>query len=345
MTRTDVADLARDILGIGPPRAAETARRQQIGIGVAAVVVVVVTALVLGLLYLRPPGYQRFSAEFTNTSGVRSGDQVRIAGIQVGKVESLRVDGDRVLVGFTVRNGERIGAETSIAVKLLTPVGGRFLQLTPTGDRPLGDAVIPSERVSGTYDLSSILEAATPKAEALDGTKFRALIERTHEGMKAQPWLGKDVLDTIADLADELVTRSGQLQRTLRVSDEYVAATATDRKVLFQLIVSLGEIGQELGSRHVQVRRVFNLLTRLLRFIERPVLAYADRIEGPVHDIADMLERLEPKAANIDKALSDVETALAGATSMLGTQGIRLDQGSRTVTGVKLCVPAPGREC
>ena len=345
MTRARGADLARDILGIGRPGDAATARRQQIGIGVVAVVIVVVTTLVLGLMYVRPPGYQRFTAEFANASGVRTGDQVRVAGIEVGKVESLRVDGDRIRVGFTVRNGESIGADTSIAVKLLTPVGGRFLQLSPKGERPLGDTAIPAERVTGTYDLTSILEEATPKVEALDGSTLRTVIERTHEGMKAQPWLGRDVLDAIADLTDELSTRSDQLHQALGVSDEYVAATATDRKVLFELVASLGEIGRDLGTRHVQVRRVFNLLTRFFRFLERPVLAYGERIEGPVHDIADMLERLEPKAANIDKALADVEKALAAATSVLGRQGMQIDQGSHTVTGVSLCVPAPGREC
>ncbi|MCF8571689.1 MlaD family protein [Gordonia sp. HY002] len=345
MKRSAIADKFVDLLGAGPPRGARIARRQQIGIGLSAVAVLAVISAVLGVLYVVSPGYQRLSAEFVNASGVRAGDQVRIAGIRVGSVESLDIDGDRVHVRFTVREGEHIGSDTAIAVRLLTPVGGRFLQVKPKGGEPLGDGIIPAVKVTGTYDLSSILEQATPKMQALDGSRLRTVIDRVHEGMTAEPWLGRDVLDATANLASQLATRADQMQTTLQMSDEYVAATAADRKILFTLIASLSDIGSELGVRHVQVRRVFNLLKRLIVLLERPVTAYAQRIEGPVNDLADLLERLEPKAQTVDKAVGDVESALSTARTLLGSGGVTLDQGKRPVTGVDLCVPSPGKEC
>ncbi|MEJ9080266.1 MlaD family protein [Gordonia malaquae] len=339
------AEFVRDIIGLGRPRDDAEARRNQIGLGLAAVAVVSIMSLVLGYLYLRPVGYRQYTAWFVNSSGVRSGDQVRVAGITVGRVDSLDIDGDHVRVGFSVKRDVALGSETSIAVKLLTPVGGRFLQIAPKGDRPLGGAVIPSERVTGTYDLSTVLEHATPKAAAIQGKKLREMIVSIREGMDAQPMLGRDLLDTTDDLTTKLAARSDRLHNALAVSDEYVRATAGDREILFTLVASLGRIGTELGVRHAQVRRVFNLLKRLFLFLERPIVAYSQAIEPVVNDLEAILHRVEPSVARVEASVASVEGALATVDRLVSGGGVHIDQGEAVVTGINLCVPTAERGC
>ncbi|GAC51840.1 hypothetical protein [Gordonia amicalis] len=54
-------------------------------LGIGFVVIVVVTLLVLGLLYMRPPAQKTFSFETTDASAVTAGQDVRVAGISVAR--------------------------------------------------------------------------------------------------------------------------------------------------------------------------------------------------------------------------------------------------------------------
>ncbi|WOC14273.1 MlaD family protein [Gordonia sp. MP11Mi] len=340
-------DWFQDVMGVGRVRADDQAKRHQLWIGALAGVTVVVVAAALGLLYLKPLGHTEYTANFENSSGVRTGDQVRIAGILVGQVTSLDIEGDHVKVRLSVEDDVHVGVDSSIAVRLLTPVGGRYLQLAPKGSRPLGGGIIPPERVTGTYDLTSLLEEVTPKAAELDGAKLRDLLTGVERGIRGQPKAATRILDNASSLTEQFARRSDQLKGALKVSDEYVRATAEDRQVLFALVRSLGEIGVELGVRHEQVRRVFNLLTKLFQFFERPATAYADVLEGPVNDIADILERLEPRVEKVDASMNAVEHALGRVKGLVGGDGsgLTVDHGAQTLTGMTLCIPSVSRGC
>lgn len=345
ISMSEILSRAQDMIGIGTVRDDAVARRHQQMFGVLAMVVVVIVAVALGVTYLRPIGYAQYTAHLSNASGVRTGDQVRIAGIQVGKVNALTIDGDHIRMAFSVKHGVFVGRESSLAVKLLTPVGGRYVALTPKGTTGLGDTPIPPDRVTGTYDISSLLEDATPKAAQLDGNALHSLIDTIETGMAGQPTAMSHILDTASSLTSSLAQRSQGLQVALRVSDEYVAATAADRKILFTLVANLGKIGIEIGLRHEQVYRTFNLLKRLFLFLERPVIAYSQSLQRPVDDLADILDRLQPRMNEVDRSFQAFTQAFDSVKQMIGDQGIEIDQSNKVITGVKLCVPSAGRNC
>lgn len=274
VNREAIAERARDLLGAGRLRSGEEHRRDEIILGICAAGVVAVVAAALGLVYLRPLGYSDYRAEMTNASGVRAGDQVRVAGIMVGKVKSVGVERDRVAISFSVKSDVRVGNDSSLAIKMLTPVGGRYLMLSSRGGSSLGTKAIPKERVSGTYDMASIIEKTTPKIEKMDGTKLRSVIEAASKTLNSDTGAIGKILDSSAKLADALGERSEQLQGALRVSDEYLTATTKDRDVVFALLKSLGEIGVGLGVRYDQVQRVFNLLKKFFILLDRVLTFY-----------------------------------------------------------------------
>lgn len=344
-SRAQLAERGRDLLGVGPLRGDAESRRDQIGLGLLAVLVVGIVAVALGAVYIRPLGYTEHHAQMSNASGVRPGDQVRVAGIAVGKVESVAVAGDHVDVAFTVESGVRVGNESTIAVKMLTPVGGRFLQLAPKGGADLGDGVIPRERVTGTYDMSSIIEQSTPKIEPLDGTTGRKVIEAARKALGGNQGALTELIDASVSFTDKMSVRTEQLQGALRVSDEYVTATGKDREIVFTLVRNLAEIGVGLGVRYDQVRRVFNLLQRFFILLDRIATFYEVGFEKAVDAGADLLSRLKPSVDAIAGTLKDVDAALEQLRKSLSPQGVTIDQSGRTVQGVQVCVPNPARRC
>src|ERR1700755_3575720 len=126
-------------------RTLEPANRARIGL-----MGIIVTILVIGagqsitnvpMLLARPSYY----GQFTDTGGINNGDKVRIAGMDVGKVEGLKIDGDHIVVTFSIGT-ETIGPESRLAIKTDTILGKKILdveargtkQLRPGASLPLG---------------------------------------------------------------------------------------------------------------------------------------------------------------------------------------------------------------
>ena len=61
--------------------------------------------------------------------GLYAGDDVRISGVQVGKVESIRLDGRIAKVDFTVQEDHPVFSNTVAAVRYQTLVGQRYVEL------------------------------------------------------------------------------------------------------------------------------------------------------------------------------------------------------------------------
>lgn len=118
----------------------------------------------------------RYTAEFSEAAGLHAGNEVRVAGIKVGKVDrvGLNADGNKVNVVFTVAN-TWIGDQTQASIQIKTLLGQKFLGLTPRGSRsadptkPLTDTIAPYDVIEAFSDASNQLsELDTDKvAESL----------------------------------------------------------------------------------------------------------------------------------------------------------------------------------
>ena len=73
------------------------------------------------------------SAALSEAGGLKAGDDVRIAGVKVGKVTAVDLDGDHVRVDFRVGRDTELGSETSATVRIKTILGQKYLALEPAG--------------------------------------------------------------------------------------------------------------------------------------------------------------------------------------------------------------------
>src|SRR5580698_7593329 len=102
---------------------------------------IIVTLLVIGvgqsitsvpILFARPAYY----GQFTDSGGVSAGDKVRIAGMDVGKVEALDIEGDHIVIKFSIGTNT-IGTESRLAIRTDTILGKKVLEIEPRGNQPL----------------------------------------------------------------------------------------------------------------------------------------------------------------------------------------------------------------
>jgi len=91
------------------------------------------------MLFATPTYY----AQFADTGGINKGDKVRIAGVDVGKVRSMEIDGDKVKIGYSL-DGTQIGTESRASIRTDTILGKRDIEIEPRGTKPLrASGVLP----------------------------------------------------------------------------------------------------------------------------------------------------------------------------------------------------------
>src|SRR3954454_11244520 len=99
-------------------------------------------------------GGDTYYAAFSESGGLKANDEVRIAGVRVGKVESVGLEGDHVKVTFRVDTDSGFGKDTNAAIKVKTLLGAMYPSLEPAGSGQLGEgSEIPVERTSSPYDV------------------------------------------------------------------------------------------------------------------------------------------------------------------------------------------------
>lgn len=109
-----------------------------------------------------------YHADFQDASGLKVGDQVEIAGIRVGRVDGMSIDGTHIRVDFDV-HGQKFGSNSTASIEVLNLLGEKYLKLTPIGDDTLaGGSTIPLNHTTAGYDIVGALTDLTNTTGQID---------------------------------------------------------------------------------------------------------------------------------------------------------------------------------
>jgi phospholipid/cholesterol/gamma-HCH transport system substrate-binding protein len=245
-------------------------------VAVGAVGILIVAAMVTAVFsYDRIPfikGTSDHSAYFSEAGGIKPGSDVRVSGLGVGRVSSVHLDGTRVLVDFTVRDGVELGDRTEAAIKTETVLGTKFLELTPRGDRGLAGP-IPLERTKSPYDLPDALGDLTTTISALDTTQLSSALSTLADTFKDTPPDLKIALEGVARFSDTLNTRDAQLRNLLADANTVTAVLAKRSDQIANLVANANALLSELLSQRNSVDALMTNLT-----------AVSEQISGAVDD-------------------------------------------------------------
>ncbi len=135
---------------------------------VSLVVLLVVMAAAFNLQKF--PGFSGtgYHVQLADASGLHKGNMVQIAGVRVGRINALHINGGHITVDFDVK-GAKMGERTQASVQVLNLLGEKYLQIDPKGSGEMhGGATIPESRTYGGYDIVSTLSELTTRTEAIE---------------------------------------------------------------------------------------------------------------------------------------------------------------------------------
>jgi phospholipid/cholesterol/gamma-HCH transport system substrate-binding protein len=114
-------------------------------------------SLKLGKLEVLGGQAYELQAEFDSASGLKPGAAIEIAGVEIGRVKTISLRGDRASVSLAIWNGERLYSDAIASIKTRGIIGEKFVALSPGA---AGDVLKPGGTIRDTesgLDLEQVI--------------------------------------------------------------------------------------------------------------------------------------------------------------------------------------------
>jgi len=260
---------------------------------VGAVSLAVIAALVLAAFRAEDlpliGGGDTYYAAFSEAGGLKANDEVRIAGVRVGKVKSVDLDGDHVRVEFLVDRGVDFGSTTAAAIKVKTLLGAMYLSLQPDGGGQLAEgSEIPRQRTSSPYDVVDAFAGLADRSERIDTDQLAQSLNTVAELTENTPEEFQAALRGVSDLSANIAARDEQLNTLLgnlrKVSGvlgdrrQDLVALMRDGDKLFRALVARRQAVSDLLDSSSELSVQLTGLVRDTRTDLKPALDHLDSV-------------------------------------------------------------------
>ncbi|HLS76729.1 MAG TPA: MlaD family protein [Nocardia sp.] len=315
--------------------------------GVAGMCLAVLLVAVIGLVYVRgTESAHTYTAEIAQAGQIREGDDVRLAGIPVGKVKSLDLLADRVRMTFTVADEVFVGDRTALSVRMLTVVGGYYLALEPAGVEPLGSQVIPRERVTLPYTLTQVFQAAIEPVSGLDGELVRENLDAVAAAVGGSPEAVRAAITATEDLAEIMDRQNADISRAIALAEEYLTAMSGASEVLAQLVRNLGTLQTIVQTYKSQVAQALYDVSAVLGGLAPLGWAWDETVRERAQPLAELVPRLTELGDRMGVLLDSLITLGQRLLPLAAPEGgVAVDHSGASVALPGLCVPVPGGGC
>jgi phospholipid/cholesterol/gamma-HCH transport system substrate-binding protein len=240
------------------------------------------------------------SATFDDVTGLLPNDNVKVAGVVVGKVTGIRVERGRAVVDFDVDDDVRVPTDTSASIRWRNLLGQRFVYLYP-GDASTvlrdGGRI---DKTRSVVDLGELFNRLGPIVKAIEPAQVNAFLDSITAALDGNEEQLRSAIDDLATLTAGLAARDEAIGR---------------------LIENLNTVAGTITSRDAQIRTVLdNLLALATTFREN-----TDVLDSAITDLGDVSDNfgtlLENNRAQIDRIVD----SLTALVQLVGTKLTSLD--------------------
>lgn len=290
-----------------------------------------------------------YAAEFSNVSGLRVGDDVRAAGVRVGRVEAINLrGGDTARVRFTLSDQQGLFDTTGIVIRYQNLLGQRYLSLTPgeeKGTRLEAESVVPVTRTSPGFDLTALLNGFEPLFATLEPAEINQMSESIMAVMQGQGGtiesllaetaeltnhladkddVLKRVLDNLTPVLQNIGTQDQQLDSTIESLQTLMTRLAAERTTIGETIDGVAELSAVTADLATDVRPAFDADVASLR---RTAKLFVDNTDSLIRAFTTLPQTTEafarPMSAGtwLDIYICNIVTDVRGRDVPLGPDG------------------------
>jgi virulence factor Mce-like protein len=308
----------RGALAIGPAGPFRSRRERRIFSSAAAIFVV---AVLVGGWLVYATGHQgkQITAYFSETIGVYPGSSVRILGVPVGTVDSVRPAGQQVRVVMTVDHGIAVPARAQAVVVAPSVVADRYVQLTPAytgGPQIASGAVIPASRTATPVEVDQLYASLDKLATALgpEGVnKHGALSGVIKTGVANLGGNGAALGNTITQFGQAMGTlggSAGNLAATVNHLQQFTTMLKNNNSQVVEAEQQLAQVSGFLSDDRQDLGTALDELATALGQVQSFIASNRALIKSNVTKLAGVTQLLVRERSSLAEALDDAPLAV-----------------------------------
>ncbi|MDJ0441104.1 MCE family protein [Rhodococcus qingshengii] len=247
--------------------------------------------------------HREYSAYFAEAGGLKPDSPVNVAGVTVGKVTKMELEGDRILVRFSA-SGVTLGTETQAAIKTRTVLGSKTLDISPRGDIPLSNNdVIPLEHTSSPYLLTDTLGELTTTISGLNTDDLSQALGVLGDTLdKSEPNLGA-ALDGVTRLSSSISSRDEILRSLLGNAEGVTDVLATRSSQINTLILDGATLFTALDQRRTSIDILLTNLSSVSQQLKSLISENEAQLTPTLDKVNSIVDLLEERKDDITKTL------------------------------------------
>jgi phospholipid/cholesterol/gamma-HCH transport system substrate-binding protein len=267
----------------------------------AALAVILVGGVVVVLRTTELINRTHVVAYFENSNGIYAGDDVRIVGVPVGRIESIEPQPTSVKISLWYDSKYKVPADAKAAILSPTLVTARSVQLTPayTGGPVMDDnAVIPRERTAVPVEWDEVRQQLEKLTETLQPT---------------EPGGVSPLGSVINTAADNLRGEGANIRDTLIKLSQAISALGDHSTDIFSTVKNLAILVSALQDSTNLMRQLNQNLASVTGLLAND----PDEVANAVRDLNNVVGEVQTFVAENREALGTTSDKLAGVTQAL----------------------------
>jgi phospholipid/cholesterol/gamma-HCH transport system substrate-binding protein len=313
--------------------------RNPLPIGLAGLTAAALAA-VLAFNLQRFEGGTGYSAAFSEAAGLKAGEEVRIAGVKVGKVTNVDLEGDHVRVKFT--SSSPVGDQSRAQIKIKTILGSHYLALEPAGaHRQPKNREIPVSRTTAPFDVVPALQAASSQLGQIDTKQLAKSMDALTQTLQGSPENVRRSLEGLRKISRAVASRDDQLGELLKHSAGLTSTLAARSGDLAVLVRDAGLLLQEVDDRRQVIAQLLTGTVSLSQQITGTIQENRATLGPALKNLHQVETILEHNQGNLTKTFQSIAPFFTEGADLAGS-GRWIDFYLQNLVPLPASVKVPG---
>lgn len=297
-----------------------------------AVIVGVAVLLLTATFFLARGGEETrtVSAHFPRAVSVYVGTDVRVLGVNIGKVTAVVPEGNSVLVEMEYDDQYKLPDGAKAVIITPTLVADRFVQITPAYDGsgavmadgediPLPETAVPVELDRIYASLRDLSQALGPNGVNKDGT-LDHLLKASAKALEGEGELGNEMLRNLSAATETFGDGSENLFATVSELAEFTQVLGANDRLVRAFIRDLAGMSSALVTERVELRRALGSVARAVGTVKTFVEDNREALVTDIEKLTRVVKNMNSERESIDDALQVAPLALGNLAVAFNTK-------------------------
>jgi phospholipid/cholesterol/gamma-HCH transport system substrate-binding protein len=258
----------------------------------------------------------RYHAVLTDATGLQPAADVKIAGVTVGEVDSIRVRHGLADVTFSVNRGVKLPSDTKVGMQWQNVIGNQYLYLYP-GTSPVDlrpGATIPASQDVASPNIGAFLDALEPVLSAVQPKEANEVVVAFAQALSGNEAQLNQLIDSAASVSSTLGSLNGQVGQVISQLDQVFTALSQRSADVAQLIDHLDTIGQSLAQNNGLLDQTIGNFATAAKEIAELVAHTRGDLSASIGQLDQVAGTIEANDGSLAKGLSTIGQGLAPYT-------------------------------